>query len=178
MNKIKLAFGFFAGLLMYSCADKDEALLYDTFDFVEIKGDSVISREGLEMVASVVDIATDSIDDKPYTYSMLNSQVTVGNNVFDLYMFIDGYAAGKYQMVRDNNSKLDQIGYIKYRSMLQDSTFTTDYYAIQKSMVVWEDVTNKEVLLNVAVDARKMLNDSTFAKPTVFLQGRIRAVKN
>ena len=83
MNKIKYALVFFAGLLMLSCSESDEAVLYDNYDFISIKGDSVISSDGLQMVASTVDITSDSLG----TYSTINSQVTVGNNVFDVNLF-------------------------------------------------------------------------------------------
>ena len=67
MNKIKYALVIFAGLLMFSCSKNEEALIYDNYDFISIKGDSVISSDGLQMLASTVDIVSDSLG----TYSTL-----------------------------------------------------------------------------------------------------------
>lgn len=172
MNKIKLALGFIVSLLMYSCTEKDEALLYDSYDFISIKGDSVISRNGLEMVASVIDIKHDTI--LKYTYSELNSQVTVGNNVFDVNMLIDGIKSGTYKMPKQPDY---EYGSVKYKSMKKDSTFNIDYYSIYSSEVVWEDVDNKTVLLTVKANALKMINDSTPGKAKLTIDGKIRAVK-
>lgn len=174
MNKIKLALAFFAGLVMFSCSESDEAVLYDNYDFISIKGDSVISSDGLQMVASVVDIVmTDSFG----TYSDINSQVTVGNNVFDVNLTVFGVGAGRHEQKLGAGEPLDYIGYVKYRSMLPDSTFKTDKYAITSSVINWEDVDNKTVLFNVDCKGRKMLNDSTYGKPSLSIVGKIRAIK-
>ena len=160
MNKIKYARVFVAGLLMYSCADSDEAVLYDNYDFVSIKGDSVISSDGLQMNASSVDITSDSLG----TYSTINSQVTVGNNVFDLTLFMEGANAGLRKYNLEAGMPLTSIGYVKYRSMQADSSFVTTKYAITSSIIEWKDVDNKKVLFNVVCKGTKMLNDSTLSK--------------
>jgi len=173
MNKIKLAIAFVAGLFMYSCSDSDEAVLYDNYDFISIKGDSVISSDGLQMVASVVKITKDSLG----TYSEINSQVTVGNNVFDVNLFLNGANSGKYELTLGSNDPVDYVGYVKYRSMLPDSTFKTDKYAITSSIINWEDVDNNTVLFNVDCKGTKLKADSTFAKPSISIKGKIRAIK-
>lgn len=174
MNKIKLAIAFVAGLFMLSCSDSDEAVLYDNYDFISIKGDSVISSDGLQMVASVVEIIqTDSFG----TFSEINSQVTVGNNVFDVNLMVNGGTAGKYEMTLGGNEPLDFVGCVKYRSMKPDSTFKTDKYAITSSVINWEDVDNKTVLFDVNCKGTKMATDSTLGKPTISIVGKIRAIK-
>lgn len=174
MSKIKLALAFFAGLVMASCSDSDEAVLYDNYDFMSIKGDSVISADGLQMVASVVEIyQIDSVG----TFSEITSQVTVGNNVFDVNLYVDGSKKGKHTMKLGSGDRLGEIGYVKYRKMLRDSTFKTDKYAITSSVINWSDVNSKEVLFDVTCHGRKMLNDSTYAKPQITLEGKIRAIK-
>lgn len=176
MNKIKLALAFFAGLLMFSCSDSDEALLYDNYDFINIKGDSVISRDGLQMVASVLDVTQDTF--LKLTYSELNSQVTVGNNVFDLNLLILGANAGNYALSLAAGQPLDYVGYVDYRTMLADSTFKTDTYAITSYSLNWEDVDTKTVLLNVNCTGQKMVNDSTLtSRANIHIDGKIRAIK-
>lgn len=173
MNKIKLAIAFFAGLFLYSCSDSDEAVLYDNWDFISIKGDSVISSDGLQMVASTVDVYH-TFDG---AFSEINSQVTVGNNVFDLYLLVDGGKAGKYTDKLNADEPYGWIGYVKYRSMLKDSTFKTDRYAILSSEIDWTDVDNKTVLFDVNCKGKKMLNDSTLSKASIVINGKIRAIK-
>ena len=173
MNKIKYALVFVAGLLMYSCSDSDEAVLYDNYDFISIKGDSVISSDGLQMVASTVDIVTDSLG----TYSTINSQVTVGNNVFDVTLFMEGANAGIKKYNLGPGDPLTSVGYVKYRSMQADSSFVTDRYAITSSIIEWKDVDNKTVLFDVVCKGTKMLNDSTLSKAALTIDGKIRAIK-
>ena len=83
MNKIKYALVFFAGLLMFSCSESDEAVLYDNYDFISIKGDSVISSDGLQMVASTVDITSD------YTFTPASGITTP--TVFKVFQFSNGF---------------------------------------------------------------------------------------
>lgn len=176
MNKIKVALAFFAGLVMFACSEKDEALLYDNYDFISIKGDSVISRDGLEMVASYIDVTQDTF--LKITYSELNSQVTVGDNVFKLNLFIPGAKSGKYDLKLGADEPLDYLGYVDYTMLTKNDTlFKTDTYAILQSNINWEDVDNKTVLLNVNCKGRKMINDSTLGKPTIVFDGKIRAIK-
>ena len=173
MNKIKFALAFFTGLLMYSCSDSEEAVLYDNYDFISIKGDSVISSDGLQMVASTVDITSDSLG----TYYTINSQVTVGNNVFDVTLFMEGANAGIKKYKLEAGEPLTAIGYVKYRSMQADSSFVTDRYAITSSIIEWKDVDNKTVLFDVLCNGTKMLNDSTLSKASIIIDGKIRAIK-
>ena len=173
MIKIKYALVFFAGLLMLSCSESDEAVLYDNYDFISIKGDSVISSDGLQMVASTVDITSDSLG----TYSTINSQVTVGNNVFDVNLFMEGANSGIHKYKLESGEPLTSIGYVKYRSMQADSSFVTSRYAIISSAINWKDVDNKTVLFEVLCKGRKMLNDSTLSKASLTIDGKIRAIK-
>lgn len=173
MNKIKLALAFFSGLFLFSCSDSDDAVLYDNWDFISIKGDSVISGNGYQMVASTVDIYNISEG----SFSEINSQVTVGNNVFDVNFFLEGGKAGSYVRQLKNGEDLDYIGYVKYRSMLADSTFKTDKYAILDYKINWEDVDNKTVLFDVYCTGKRMVNDSTLGKSNIMLNGKIRAIK-
>ncbi len=193
MNKIKYALGLIAGLLMISCSDSDEAVLYESFDFISISGDSVISREGLQMVASQVDIRQDTIwkdeDHKTFEinkYSELSSQVTVGNNrvtkkesgiccVYDVDMLIKGTKAGHFAMAEKSGY---EYGTVRYRELQSDSTFKVDYYSIQSSEVDWEDVDKKTVLFTVRANCLKMINDSTLGKARLTLNGKIRAIRN
>lgn len=173
MNKIKYALVFFAGLLMFSCSESDEAVLYDNYDFISIKGDSVISSDGLQMVASTVDITSDSLG----TYSTINSQVTVGNNVFDVTLYMEGANSGLHKYKLESGEPLTSVGYVKYRSMQTDSSFVTSRYAITSSAIDWKDVDNKTVLFDVLCKGRKMLNDSTLSNASLTIEGKIRAIK-
>ncbi|MBR5208564.1 MAG: hypothetical protein IKV67_01800 [Paludibacteraceae bacterium] len=173
MNKIKYALVIFAGLLMFSCSKNEEALIYDNYDFISIKGDSVISSDGLQMLASTVDIVSDSLG----TYSTLKSEVTVGNNVFNLTLFMEGANAGLRKYKLEAGEPLTSIGYVKYRSMQADSSFVTDRYAITSSNIDWKDVDNKTILFEVVCKGKKMLNDSTLSIASLSMEGKIRAIK-
>lgn len=174
MNKIKLAVAFIAGLLLSSCTKDGDALLYENYNFVSIKGDSVISADGLEMVASVVDVY--QIADQG-SFGELESQVTVGNNVFNLDLLIVGANAGKHTMKHDPDDYYGYIGSVSYRTMQADQSFRTYEYAILNSTVEWEDIDSKNVLLNVSCQGQRMLNDSTLGKAKISIEGKIKAIK-
>ncbi len=151
-----------------SCGDSDdEPLLYANYDFMEISGDSVISRKGLQMVASTVYTENDT--------SYVSTQVTVSSHVFDVDFAFKGKGNGDHSLIKD-------LSVVSYREMLPDSvTFAYQFYQLNSGTVNWKDEKG-EVLLDVNLKGTRfdMIGDSMIVHPypQIKMVGKIRAIKN
>lgn len=151
-----------------SCSDSDEEpLLYSTYEFMEISGDSVISRKGLQMVASSVYTENDT--------SYVSTEVTVSSHVFDVDFAFRGKGNGDYDLIKD-------LSFVQYREVLPDSvTFAYQDYQLTSGTVNWKD-DGGEVLFDVKLNGSRVqfIGDSLVYKPypTIKMVGKIRAIKN
>lgn len=151
-----------------SCSDSDEEpLLYSNYDFMEISGDSVISRKGLQMVASTVYTENDT--------SYVSTEVTVSSHVFDVDFAFRGKGNGDHALIKE-------LSVISYREMLPDSiNFAYQYYQLKSGTINWKDE-HGEVLLDVDLKGSRfdMVGDSMVVRPypQIKMVGKIRAIKN
>lgn len=157
-----------AGGFAVSCSDSDDdPLLYSNYDFMEISGDSVISRKGLQMVASTVYTENDT--------SYVSTEVTVSSHVFDVNFAFRGKGNGDHSLIKD-------LSVVSYREMLPDSvTFAYQYYQLKSGTINWKD-DNGDVLLDVDLKGSRfdLVGDSMIVHPypQIKMVGKIRATKN